>query len=297
MKKIHIIQRLTILAAAFLLAMVCHAQEKNEAAINKVKKSKSYIYGEMTDQNRDAALKTAYAILQENIETWAIEHSKKKAKKFVATDVRHLVDTIFLKYNDHNLVRAFVYVKKSNLIPIYSKAGFYIIDTDAQDDAIANEQSNTIKEKVAEEKIEKVEDKPQTKNNIASTEQNVKSMIDEQQQSDDKPDQLEQPHFTAQESKVISKLQKVRSFFDLKSIILPLQESGAITSFGKYTANEDEDLSDTYLIIYDPAGNIRALLGKENEDGTRRNLKTNKDEELSAYRGCGAIWFTMKGKA
>ena len=89
--------------------------------------------------------------------------------------------------------------------------------------------------------------------------------------------------------KVLQKMMKARNFFDLKDIMLPLKESGEITDYGKYATAENP--TECYLVVYDPAGNIRAWLDK-GED-VRRNLKTGKADSVHNYRGCGAIWFKI----
>ncbi|MDE5571541.1 MAG: hypothetical protein K2I86_05780 [Prevotella sp.] len=88
------------------------------------------------------------------------------------------------------------------------------------------------------------------------------------------------------------RIKEAKNFFELKAIMQPLKERGDIIDYGKYaTAKQPEQC---YLIVYDPAGNIRALLGKG--DNVRKNLKTGSDDGISNYRGCGAIWFTLNEK-
>jgi hypothetical protein len=88
---------------------------------------------------------------------------------------------------------------------------------------------------------------------------------------------------------VLEQIKKAKTFFELKNIIEPLKKSGDITDYGKFATAEKPE--ECYLIVYDPAGNIRALLGKGTE--TRKNLKTGKDDNIANYRGCGAIWFKL----
>lgn len=89
---------------------------------------------------------------------------------------------------------------------------------------------------------------------------------------------------------VLQQIKNAKNFFELKSIMQPLKKQGDIIDYGKYTTAEHPELC--YLIVYDPAGNIRALLGKGDE--TRQNLKTGKEDSIRNYRGCGAIWFTLR---
>ena len=84
-------------------------------------------------------------------------------------------------------------------------------------------------------------------------------------------------------------IMKARNFFELKAIMEPLKEKGDILEYGKYATIVNPDVC--YLIVYDPAGNIKAWLDKGKDP--RRNLKTQKPDAISNYRGCGAIWFTL----
>ena len=88
----------------------------------------------------------------------------------------------------------------------------------------------------------------------------------------------------------LQEIMKARNFFELKEIMEPLKEKGEILDYGKYATAKNPDVC--YLIIYDPAGNIKAWLDKGKDP--RRNLKTQKPDSISNYRGCGAIWFTIK---
>ena len=85
------------------------------------------------------------------------------------------------------------------------------------------------------------------------------------------------------------RLKKAKNFFELKEIMQPLKEKGDILDYGKYATAEHPE--QCYLIVYDAAGNIKALLGKGKE--VRKNLKTGRDDSIGNYRGCGAIWFIL----
>lgn len=87
----------------------------------------------------------------------------------------------------------------------------------------------------------------------------------------------------------LQEIMKARNFFELREIMEPLKEKGQIIDYGKYTTAKNPD--ECYLIVYDPAGNIKAWLDKGKDP--RRNLKTQNPDALSNYRGCGAIWFIL----
>ena len=93
-------------------------------------------------------------------------------------------------------------------------------------------------------------------------------------------------------SDALMRLKEAKDFFELKEIMQPLKEKGEIIDYGKYATAKNPELC--YLIIYDPAGNIKALLGKGKDK--RQNLKTGQEDSISNYRGCGAIWFLLNEK-
>ena len=83
---------------------------------------------------------------------------------------------------------------------------------------------------------------------------------------------------------------QAKTFFELKEILVPLKEQGLIKDYGKYATAQHPELC--HLIIYDAAGNIRAVLDKGQQQ--RQNLKTHKADSIDNYRGCGAIWFILE---
>lgn len=88
----------------------------------------------------------------------------------------------------------------------------------------------------------------------------------------------------------LQEIMKARNFFELKEIMEPLKAQGKIVDYGKYSTAKNPE--ECYLIVYDPAGNIKAWLDKGKD--TRKNLKTQKPDSVKNYRGCGAIWFIIK---
>jgi hypothetical protein len=101
---------------------------------------------------------------------------------------------------------------------------------------------------------------------------------------------LLQRNYLGREEGIIEQIKKARSFFELRGIMEPLRKNGFITGYGKYATVKNPE--DCYFIVYDPAGNIKAILGKG--DNVRKNLITGEDDSISNYHGCGAIWFTVR---
>ena len=94
---------------------------------------------------------------------------------------------------------------------------------------------------------------------------------------------------TGKQLTTLDKIIAVTSFFQLKEVMEPMYEQGIIKSYGKY--NTMSEPSDCYLVIYDPDGDIRAVLGKGIKE--RKNLSTGLPDSEHNYSGCGAIWFQL----
>ena len=94
------------------------------------------------------------------------------------------------------------------------------------------------------------------------------------------------------DSGTLQEIMKAHNFFELKEVMEPLKKKGLIIDYGKYATMKKPN--ECYLIIYDPAGNIKAWLDRGKDP--RRNLKTKKLDPISNFRGCGAIWFTLSEK-
>lgn len=278
------------------ISLLAKTSDRSET-INMIKRSKGFVYGEATMLTKEDAYELAQEILQRNIEDWALAHSKKKVNKVVATDVRELVDSIVLQRA--NMVRVFLYVKKSNLIPVYKKAGLVIVDTDA---------SQTVE-------LEKPVKRPATDSGqiVSPAKEDVKKLIIGQK--DDGLDSLltqtytvegadsislkteksdstsrSEKELTENEKSVCSEVKPLKSFFRIRDVLVPLKEKGLITEYGKYATLKNPE--DAFLIIYDSNGRIQALLGKGTEK--RKNLNTGKEDSIRNYPDCGAIWFKVK---
>ena len=93
--------------------------QNNMNDINRIKRDKEYLYGEATLDNKDAALSVAYELLKMEIKNWAAQKDP-KINKLVASEINEHTDTIILQR--HNMIRAFVYVKLSNLVAVNGRA-------------------------------------------------------------------------------------------------------------------------------------------------------------------------------
>lgn len=106
---------LTALFFSNLSAQTSLEDKKKE--INKIKKSNSYIYAEATMVDKQDALDLATDILYQNINEWVAKQKKfAGAEKVVTVNTNYAVEDMALPRG--NMYRVFMYVKKSEIIPV-----------------------------------------------------------------------------------------------------------------------------------------------------------------------------------
>lgn len=106
----------------FFLMFICVTQifaqqaDDKKKEINKIKKSSLYLSAEMTMPDKEEAMETALELLQMEVQRWVAEKKKIKevASDLIITNVEQLTEALELPRG--NMYRAFVYVKKSDLL-------------------------------------------------------------------------------------------------------------------------------------------------------------------------------------
>ena len=101
---------------ACVLAALSQSVEEQKRKINTIKKSSSYIYAEATLDNEQDALDLAQELLYQRINEYIATKKKfKDAKEAVVINQNYASEQIKLPRG--NMFRAFMYVKKSDVIP------------------------------------------------------------------------------------------------------------------------------------------------------------------------------------
>lgn len=106
----------------FFLMFICVTQicaqqaDDKKKEINKIKKSSLYLSAEMTMPDKEEAMETALELLQMEVQRWVAEKKKRKevASDLIITNVEQLTEALELPRG--NMYRAFVYVKKSDVL-------------------------------------------------------------------------------------------------------------------------------------------------------------------------------------
>lgn len=85
--------------------------------LNSIKKNSLYIYGEATAATEEEAHALAEEILYEEINLWAAKKKKfQKSEDLAVNNIKSLCNTLSLPRG--NMIRSFIYVKKSDIIPV-----------------------------------------------------------------------------------------------------------------------------------------------------------------------------------
>ncbi len=101
-----------------MMGMMAHSQsvEEQKKAINTIKKSSAYIYAEATLENEQDAYDLAKELLYQRVNEYIATKKKfKNAKEAVVINQNYAKEKIQLPRG--NMYRAFLYVKKDDVIP------------------------------------------------------------------------------------------------------------------------------------------------------------------------------------
>lgn len=267
------------------LVLMANALDKRQASINSIKKSREFLYSDITMGSHEDANSQAVELLQRQIFTWAKDRAKNKnAGNVSLIELNKLIDTIMVRRA--NMYRVFAYVKKVKLVPLFREWKLTLIDNLDVDDVndIEGLPEEKSEEQASDEESPEQEELPEPTDTILSQISEKKDTV-----ANGEIRSILRKSFWGKKGGVIEQIKKAKNFFELRQIMEPLKEKGDIKDYGKYATAEKPE--ECYLVVYDPAGNIKALLGKG--DKVRPNLKTGKDDSIKNYRGCGAIWFTI----
>ena len=107
---------ITALLLAFVMAAFGQSTEEQKKKINSIKKSKSYLYAEITTNDQQTANDLAEDMLNQEINKYVAEQKKlRNAANIVLRNRNEVMESISLPRG--NMFRAFKYVKKDDIIP------------------------------------------------------------------------------------------------------------------------------------------------------------------------------------
>lgn len=242
----------------FLLALIwlssANAQSASDVIknINNVKRDTSFIYAESTTKDLSDAYNNARAILEMQVGEWVRkQHPSEDIEVCIVKAKEH-----FMQFDTRRgeLYRAFVYVRKSDIMPVEDK-----------NEVAVFEVAPAVKQET-----------PVISRAVIVTEEPPVVAVEEPRTIELTPEEKQ--------------MKSIKNFYDVEPFINGLKSKGLLKAYGKYaTMPSDED---SYLFVYNRQGIISALLRKRGQ--TQYNLNTLKEDNVKNYKNCGAIWFQLK---
>lgn len=215
---------LKILVITFFMfyGSLSHAQIMADIAknINKVKRDTMYIYAETTMKDLNEAYNGARALLEMKVGEWV--RSQQPNEGIEVCIVKAKEHFIQLETRRGDYYRAFVYVRKGDIMPVGDKSEVTVFEVAPS--ATPNQQE-------APPAIIISEDAP------VEVETQAIELTPEEKQ-----------------------MKMVKRFQEVEFYIKGLQDKGRIKGYGKYATMPND--GDCHIFIYDKQGNILALLRK-----------------------------------
>ena len=211
------------------------ADEKKKE-INVIKKSSDYIYAEATMADQQAAMDLAKEILYNNVNEWVAKQKKfAGSDKVVTANTNYTIEDVTLPRG--NWFRAFMYVRKKDIIPVENATVSEVVNQDTEQTA-----------KPVEPNIPGLEDPQMEKQFLA-----------------------------------------VENTEQLSTLLKQLKTEGKIIEFNKY--NSLNNPNEYVVFVFSKEGKICAVLSQGPE---RINLKTKQPDQVTNYKGNGAIGVKIK---
>ena len=205
--------------------IICHISFSYAQSIaqemNKIKRDTMYISAEATMKDLNEAYSGARAILEMKVSDWVrSQHPAEEIELCIVKAKEHCVQ---LETRRGDYYRAFVYVRKSDIMPVADKSEVKVLEVAP----VAKSQKMEAKPAVLV-----TEEAPR----VEKTQPVLKLTPDEIQMT------------------------QIQGFYDIEPYIKGLKSNGKLNAYGKYaTMPVDEDC---HLFVYDKQGNISALLRK-----------------------------------
>ena len=215
--------------------IVADFREKKKE-INVIKKSADYIYAEATMADQQAAMDLAKEILYNNVNEWVAKQKKfAGSDKVVTANTNYTIEDVTLPRG--NWFRAFMYVRKKDIIPVENATVSEVVNQDTEQTA-----------KPVEPNIPGLEDPQMEKQFLA-----------------------------------------VENTEQLSTLLKQLKTEGKIIEFNKY--NSLNNPNEYVVFVFSKEGKICAVLSQGPE---RINLKTKQPDQVTNYKGNGAIGVKIK---
>ena len=221
----------------------------------------TYLFAESTTESWESALENAKFLLNIEIENFIKSLGlKDSVEGFVARASNKMMQLQSMRGSRY---RAFIYVKKSEIVPYLAGEEVMNVPTDAHSQITPFDPVKAAAEKAAAEKARL--------DSIKAAEEAAR---------------LEAAKLTDMERDMLA----VTAGADIGAFVKELSNNNAIQAYG--TFKDMPENTDCLLFVYNRDKEIVAYLRKTGN--TYFNLQTKQTDSITNYKGCGAIWFQPK---
>lgn len=226
----------------------------------------TYLFAESTTESWESALENAKFLLNIEIENFIKSLGlKDSVVGFVARASNKMMQLQSMRGSRY---RAFIYVKKSEIVPYLAGEEVMNVPTDAHSQITPFDPVKAAAEKAAAEQ--------------AAAEQARLDSI----KAAEEAARLEAAKLTDMERDMLA----VTAGADIGAFVKELSNNNAIQVYG--TFKDMPENTDCLLFVYNRDKEIVAYLRKTGN--TYFNLQTKQTDSITNYKGCGAIWFQPK---
>ena len=245
--------------------------QNEQQEINAIKSDLKFLYATGTSTtNAEEASANAKELLTLEVEQWLRVNATDEVAGFVAKSWDKISQ---IQTRRGRLFRAFVFIRKKDVLPYFKEEEIKMVRLSGKE-----EQNNEIEENKAVSVPER------------------QTVVVDLGAALDKVEHTALPVIVEESSPtyVLSGKEKemiaIKTFTQLNDYIKKGKESGNILAAGKYLTMPRTGT--IYSFVYNKAGEVPACLKMQNGDGI--NLLTGKLDDISTYKGCGAIWIQTK---
>ena len=236
----------------------------------------TYLFAESTTESWESALENAKFLLNIEIENFIKSLGlKDSVVGFVARASNKMMQLQSMRGSRY---RAFIYVKKSEIVPYLAGEEVMNVPTDAHSQITPFDPVKAAAEKAAAEKAAA----EQAAAEQAAAEQARLDSI----KAAEEAARLEAAKLTDMERDMLA----VTAGADIGAFVKELSNNNAIQAYG--TFKDMPENTDCLLFVYNRDKEIVAYLRKTGN--TYFNLQTKQTDSITNYKGCGAIWFQPK---
>ena len=281
-------KRLLAVIAFMICFSASFAQTDNvQKEINSVKRDTAYIYAEATMKKIEDAIEGAKAVLELQMAEW-LKSQGMSGTETCVTKAKENIMTLQTKRG--NFHRAFLYVKKSDIITFASESNVLVMKLSDDKSTKDNKASKTTKPAKPSTPVADDDTYMTPKKETASKPQKVKKETEQKEEMVS----VVQPINDGLNSTAERQMKNVANVSDIKPLILSWvnSENVAPNNYGQTSTLPTS--GDFHAFVYDRSGNVVAAL--RHKDGKTFNLNTLEADDMANYKGkgYGVFWVRFK---